>query len=119
MALCPRCKHAFREPADEQGTHECPRCPPRSRPHALHFAFDGAGGWEADSNVCDDGEAFVWRIHVCDDGSFDCSESDFVRNGLQGTKMECFDSLDEAITWCRKEEEAEQYRHRRGFNMPF
>ena len=26
MALCPNCKRHFREPADEVGDHDCPRC---------------------------------------------------------------------------------------------
>ena len=26
MALCPRCKKSFREPEDERGQHDCPKC---------------------------------------------------------------------------------------------
>jgi len=28
MGYCPNCQRGFREPADEQGDHGCPRCGP-------------------------------------------------------------------------------------------
>lgn len=64
----------------------------------LSWEFDGEGAWEADSVIVDDGVPFRYRIVVCDDGTFDVSESDSELLGGTG-KRECFVSLDEAKSW--------------------
>lgn len=42
----------------------------------MKWDFNGDGSWEAFSAQQDDGSQFQWRISVCDDGTFDVSESD-------------------------------------------
>jgi len=42
----------------------------------LNWRFDGQGAWEAESLLKDDYGPSQWRIVVCDDGTFDVSESD-------------------------------------------
>ena len=64
----------------------------------LSWSFDGRGQWEATSAIQDDGWLPVYRIGVCDDGTFDVSESD---DGLlAGRKIPCFQNLRAAKGWC-------------------
>lgn len=62
----------------------------------MRWRFDGEGGWEACSKFSDDGVSLVYRIHVCDDGSFDLSESS---PGLVA-KHGAFMTLDAARAFC-------------------
>lgn len=68
----------------------------------LRWTFDGDGEWEASSSMRDGGNPFVWRIGVCDDGTFAVSESD---SELTNCK-ETFCSLDAAKAFCQYEENA-------------
>lgn len=114
MATCGRCGTMFREPADEIGDHPCPRCGPRRParelmpPRRMQFAYDYAGQWEAESSLTDGaGSHYVYRIGVCDDGTFDVSESDdelIARTTPGAEKIATFDSLDDARDWCDKNE---------------
>lgn len=54
----------------------------------LRFVFDGAGGWDSGA----------WRIVVCDDGTFDVSESDQSVTNRKST----FETLSQAIEFCRE-----------------
>lgn len=47
------------------------------------------------------GDAFEWRIAVCDDGTFCVSESDAELTD----RAETFDTLRDAKTWCEEQEE--------------
>lgn len=42
----------------------------------MNWTFDGTGEWEAESSLHDEGVPFIWRIGVCDDGTFDVSGAD-------------------------------------------
>jgi hypothetical protein len=64
----------------------------------LSWDFDGRGQWEAASAIQDDGGSPVYRIGVCDDGTFDVSESD--DDLLAGRKIPCFQTLLAAKDWC-------------------
>lgn len=65
----------------------------------LRWNFDYAGQWSADSQV--DGEGmYQWRIGVCDDGTFDVSESDVRLTKRRDT----FDTLKMAKAWCERED---------------
>ena len=64
----------------------------------LSWRFDGQGQWEATSAIRDNGYSPVYRIHVCDDGTFDVSESD--DDLLAGRKIPCFQTLLAAKDWC-------------------
>lgn len=77
----------------------------------LSFDFDGEGGWEASSFIHDDGCSFVWRIHVCDDGSFDVSDSDSELVGVH--RLPTFATLADAKGYCEQKESemAEASRH--------
>lgn len=66
----------------------------------LRWTFDGSGEWEASSVFHDGGNPFMWRIGVCDDGTFAVSESD---SELTGHK-ETFCSLDAAKAFCQYHE---------------
>ncbi len=67
----------------------------------LHFKFNFDGTWEAESAVKDsNGVPLVWRIEVCDDGTFDVSESDDELTARDTT----FGMFDEAEEFCRGEE---------------
>lgn len=69
----------------------------------LRFSFDGEGQWEAASRFHDSGIPFNYMIQVCDDGTFDVSQTD--SELLGGTeKRECFRSLDAAKDWCEANE---------------
>ena len=64
----------------------------------LSWRFDGQGQWEATSAIQDGGSSPVYRIYVCDDGTFQLNESD---NGLlTGRKIPCFQTLLAAKDWC-------------------
>lgn len=62
----------------------------------LSWKFDGTGAWEAVSLF----DSLMWRIVVCDDGSFDVSESD---PGMTQHKT-TFSGLDAAKSFCQREE---------------
>ncbi len=64
----------------------------------LSWSFDGQGQWEAASAIRDNGYSPVYRIGVCDDGTFDVSESD--DDLLAGRKIPCFQTLLAAKDWC-------------------
>lgn len=68
----------------------------------MKWDFDGEGQWTACSAVTDDDYMFVWRISVCDDGTFSVSESD---DELTDRK-ETFDSLLDAKSWCNEQDRA-------------
>lgn len=68
-------------------------------PKVLYWTFDGEGQWEATSRYHDDGIHFIYRIGVCDDGSFDVSESDPEMLG-RNKKPNCFPTLLEAQHYC-------------------
>lgn len=57
------------------------------------WQFDGEGEWEAVSIAA---SPLCWRLHVCDDGTFDVSSSDV---GLTD-RQETFHSLQEAKSFC-------------------
>lgn len=64
----------------------------------LFWTYEGEGAWDAPSRWHDQGSPLMWRIGVCDDGTFDVSESD---QELIGTdKIACFATLAEAKAWC-------------------
>ncbi len=42
----------------------------------MRWRFDGFGKWDACSRFSDEGVSLVYRIHVCEDGSFATSKSD-------------------------------------------
>lgn len=62
----------------------------------MQWEFDGEGQWEAFSLVGHDEMPFQWRIGVCDDGSFDVSESDPELT----SRKETFPTLAEAKAFC-------------------
>jgi hypothetical protein len=62
----------------------------------MEWDFDHAGEWDAESSLHDDGSHFVWRIVVCDDGSFDLSHSD----AELMTRTKTFDRLHSAKVYC-------------------
>jgi len=62
----------------------------------LSWKFDGTGAWEAFS----DAATAMWRIVVCDDGTFDVSESD---PGLTDHKGS-FCGLESAKAFCHYED---------------
>lgn len=63
----------------------------------MHWTYDGTGTWESASIMHDHGLNFMWRIGVCDDGTFDVSESDAELIGSK--KIDCFESLKAAKHW--------------------
>ena len=76
------------------------------------WRFDGSGEWEAFSAVGDQSAPPVWRIQVCDDGTFDVNQSD---DGLIARKYGTFGTLRAAKTACENGETARKarsaYRH--------
>ena len=68
----------------------------------LTWSFDGQGEWSASSAINDDGSSFDYRIGVCDDGSFDVSQSDSELIG--NARPETFPSLADAQGWCNNNE---------------
>jgi hypothetical protein len=102
MGYCQKCKSGFREPADEQGDHGCPRCGRVPRLKPLHFTYDYSGEWTAESGlppeiIGEDEVPLLWVIGVCDDGTFDVSKSD----ARLTDRKECFPTLDKAKEFCR------------------
>lgn len=73
----------------------------------MEWRFDGSGEWEAFSSVGDQSSPPVWRIQVCDDGTFDVNESDA---GLIAGKYGTFGTLDGAKTACENGESARKAR---------
>ena len=70
---------------------------------SLSWEFNGEGAWTAYSRLNDEGSQFQYTIAVCDDGTFDVSESD--SELLGGTsKPECFPTLVAAKDWCQANE---------------
>lgn len=65
----------------------------------MEWCFDD-GEWEAESELHDEGSRFVWRIQVCDDGSFDVSRSDIELTKRSRT----FATLAEAKDFCERKE---------------
>lgn len=76
-----------------------------AKPPLLEWDFDGEGMWESASALTDDGATFCYRIIVCDDGTFDVSESDPELVGMK-RKFQCLPSLTAAKEWCEGEEAA-------------
>ena len=78
----------------------------------MRWRFDGSGEWEAFSSVGDQSNPPVWRIQVCDDGTFDVHQSD---EGLIAGKFGAFWTLKGAKTVCENGEVARKarttYRH--------
>lgn len=66
----------------------------------MFWRFDGNHGeWEAFASKFDTfGEPLIWRIVVCDDGTFDVSESD---SGLLETEVSTFPNLQAAKDFCQ------------------
>ena len=63
----------------------------------MKWQFDGEGGWEAYSKLTDGpGVPFVYRIHVCDDGSFTLDDTDKELT----EKRDTFPTLDAAKAFC-------------------
>jgi len=69
----------------------------------MRWRFDGSGEWEAFSVVGDQSNPPVWRIQVCDDGTFDVNQSD---EGLIAGKFGAFGTLEGAKTVCENCETA-------------
>lgn len=67
---------------------------------ALRWTFDGDGEWESSSLQNDGGNPFVWRIGVCDDGTFAVSESDSELTDSKAT----FANLEAAKDFCQFQE---------------
>lgn len=69
----------------------------------MFWRFDGSGEWEAFSSQGDPESPDMWRIQVCDDGTFDvnCSDS-WLLNG----KVKTWPSLSVAKEWCESGEMA-------------
>lgn len=73
MGYCRQCRTWFREPADEQGDHGCPRCPPLPRKPLCYHCGEPCSGdvteymvipgvGRGEFPVCDDEtECFVMR----------------------------------------------------------
>lgn len=62
----------------------------------MRWHFDGTGSWFAKSKFGDDDDPLTYRIRVCDDGSFDLSESSPGLCAKHGTFM----TLDAAKAFC-------------------
>ena len=73
----------------------------------MRWRFDGGGEWEAFSAVGDQSAPAVWRIQVCDDGTFDVNQSD---DGLIAGKYGTFGTLLAAKTACENGETARKAR---------
>jgi hypothetical protein len=69
----------------------------------MNWDFDGEGQWTAFSSVADDGCMFVWRISVCEDGTFTFSEPD----GELTDRKNTFDSLRDEKTWCNEQDQGQ------------
>lgn len=75
----------------------------------MRWRFDGKGGWEAFSKFSNNGVSLVYRIHVCDDGTFTLDDTD---KELLG-KYDAFPTLSQAKAVCKGNErdmEAEMAR---------
>lgn len=68
----------------------------------LHFQYNGDGDWEANSAFSDEGFGFIYRIHVCDDGTFTVNESDSELIGSDGRPT--FDLFKNAKEFCIENE---------------
>lgn len=81
----------------------------------MYFTFDyhGGGTWEAESALCVDIIHAVYRIIVCDDGSFDVNQSDGELLPLH--KLPTFPTLAMAQAWC---EEAERTNGKKTDEFP-
>lgn len=66
--------------------------------NALCFEFDGEGSWESESRFHEGGVPFSWRILVCEDGTFDVSQS--TRELLGMHKPNTFNTFVEAVAFC-------------------
>ena len=63
----------------------------------MRWEFDSAGEWEAKSHRLDeDDQNYIWRIQVCDDGTFSVSASDWELT----ERKETFATLKEAKDFC-------------------
>jgi hypothetical protein len=63
----------------------------------MRWEFDSAGEWEAKSHRLDeDDQNYIWRIQVCDDGTFSVSDSDWELT----EHKETFATLKEAKDFC-------------------
>jgi hypothetical protein len=66
----------------------------------LKWEYEGNGTWAAESAVADDFGNFEWIIGVCNDGTFDVSESDAALT----KRKECFPTLADAKAFCEAAE---------------
>ena len=73
------------------------------RPY-LSWTYLGDGEWEAVSTFCDEGSDFIYRIGVCDDGTFDVSESDSELIGTE--KILTKETFADAKAFCEGNESA-------------
>lgn len=69
----------------------------------MYWRFDGNGGeWEAVSESRDEnGEPLIWRIVVCEDGTFSVNDSD---SELLEVEVNCFGNLVHAKQFCEHQE---------------
>lgn len=76
----------------------------------LYFKFDGQGSWEACSEY---DRTMMWRIDVCDDGTFAVSFSDPMFQKFNG---QCLDTLGQAKSFCdtKEKEYASQAKEQSG-----
>lgn len=70
----------------------------------MQWKFDGKGEWEAASSVDTYGSNPMWRVQVCDDGTFDVSATD--EELLQYRKVKTFSTLKIAQSYCASGEAA-------------
>lgn len=67
----------------------------------MYWEFDGNGSWEASSAKKHSGVSYVWRIYVCDDGTFSVADTSKVLT----KRKENFDNFHDAKTYCEVIEE--------------
>lgn len=67
----------------------------------LQWDFNGEGEWTAWSQRIDGYDSYAYVIGVCDDGTFDVSESDSELLGIE-KKPKRFPSLKEAKHYCEE-----------------
>jgi hypothetical protein len=70
----------------------------------MQWEFDGFGQWEAYSSVDEFGTEPMYKIQVCEDGTFDISQSSVEL--LQYRKVNTFKNLGIAKSWCDSCEQA-------------
>jgi len=71
----------------------------------LKWEFDGRGSWEAASvAVDDDGDHYVWKIDVFDDGDFVIDTREMVQAGVIADIPRCYPLFRDAVIHCESEE---------------